>query len=271
MRSTIHFLVQTNFWVAICVYSLCLSTELLLQVSNCWVSLFGFSSTLFAYCFLNLIHHKKLDFQTRKKSLAHNKNLIYALLFFSALISLYCCFNFCLETLVIIFFIAVFSALYPFGLREVPRLKIYIISLIWSISTVILLAVENQVLFNWNLLAIFFGRFCFVFAITIPFDVRDVDRDNKELLTIPQLIGIKKSKLLSVLILMFFELIVIWQYLNEYIFLYQLLSVIFSCFVATFFIAKTTLDKSRFYYSFWIEGLSFLLFIGLLIANVFRY
>ena len=53
--------------------------------------------------------------------------------------------DFRLITQAVIFLLAVISVSYPFGLRKIPFFKIVIISFVWSITTMLLLVVENDV------------------------------------------------------------------------------------------------------------------------------
>ena len=54
----------------------------------------------------------------------------------------------------------------------------------------ILLILEEEIIFSDNIIAHLLSRFLFVFAICIPFDIRDVKYDNIKLKTIPIVFGI---------------------------------------------------------------------------------
>ena len=92
-------------------------------------------------------------------------------------------------------------------LREIPYLKIFIIGLVWSIIVVALPLLDSQptignsILLNSKLEI--FQNLLFIIAITLPFDIRDLDYDkNSNLKTIPLLLGVTKTILLSELLLM---------------------------------------------------------------------
>jgi 4-hydroxybenzoate polyprenyltransferase len=86
-----------------------------------------------------------------------------------------------------------------FRLREVPFLKIFLISLIWSLVTVLLPTLHASEDVNREQLVLMLGeRFLLIFAIAIPFDVRDMKTDEIEKLkTIPLVIGKTKAVALA--------------------------------------------------------------------------
>lgn len=92
----------------------------------------------------------------------------------------------------------------PFGLRQVPFLKIFLIALIWSVVTILLPVVKSdQPLQTTHILLMLAERFLFVFAITIPFDIRDMTADNNAgLKTIPLLVGAGNSLRVAVFALL---------------------------------------------------------------------
>jgi 4-hydroxybenzoate polyprenyltransferase len=80
-----------------------------------------------------------------------------------------------------------------FRLREVPLAKIFIISLVWSATCILLPVVQAGLKPHPQLLLLLIAeRFLFVFAITVPFDIRDMESDRKAgLKTLPLLAGEK--------------------------------------------------------------------------------
>ena len=100
------------------------------------------------------------------------------------------------NTQIVIVFLGGLSIFYPFGLRTIPYIKIFLIAAIWTSSTMFLLLLENNQLINQNIILHLFTRFLFVFAICIPFDIRDIKYDNIKLKTIPIVFGVSKSKLI---------------------------------------------------------------------------
>ena len=90
------------------------------------------------------------------------------------------------------------------SLRELPGLKSFFIAFVWTGFVVVYPLMNEHVLPLpvFNILAFF----CFFFALTIPFDIRDIQFDSPTQKTIPQVLGIKGSKLLAVVLLGIFYL-----------------------------------------------------------------
>ena len=147
-------------------------------------------------------------------------------------------------------------------IREIGLWKIFLIALVWAGVTVLLPAVHlygfNQILdlISWRLAL---GRFLFIFAITIPFDIRDLVSDTKKgIRTIPSVIGWKQSIVLAQVLLAAFMLLVGLRLGMEHPFFigYAISTVFTMCCVAI-----ATPNRSDFYCSFWLEGTMLLQFI----------
>ena len=183
-----------------------------------------------------------------------------------AVMSLYQFIDFKTNTQIAIIFSGILSVSYPFRLRKIPFSKIFIISLVWTISTMLLLVLENKIPFNSNVIFYLLTRFLFVFAICIPFDIRDIKYDNIKLKTIPIVFGVSKSKLISFIILLLVIIVSTFQYWNDKLSIGFLIAIILSCIVSSVFINKSDEKMSDFFFSFWIESLSILLYLFLAIS-----
>jgi 4-hydroxybenzoate polyprenyltransferase len=146
------------------------------------------------------------------------------------------------------------------SLRDIPHLKIHLISLICLIAIGFFQLInENDFeLKNW----LFVGaHYFFILAIAIPFDIRDLQHDNFSQKTIPQVFGERKSKLLSLFLLLL------------YTFLILLLKPIFSSNFAflliisaiSIVILNVNKNRSEFFFSGIIEGSIFALGIMFLL------
>lgn len=85
------------------------------------------------------------------------------------------------------------------SLREIPFIKSPIIGFVWVCVLFVFPAMNEGVSFQEivpDLIAYFF----FVSALTIPFDIRDLNYDNPKQHTLPMLLGINGSKFLAVLL-----------------------------------------------------------------------
>ena len=84
-------------------------------------------------------------------------------------------------------------------LKELPGLKIFVIATVWAAVTVVLPALNaGQSVLSADVLMLIAERFVYIFAITLPFDVRDVRRDQSSgITTIPMVLGVKRTRTLS--------------------------------------------------------------------------
>jgi 4-hydroxybenzoate polyprenyltransferase len=96
------------------------------------------------------------------------------------------------------------------NMREIPYLKIHLIALSWII-VLILFPAFNDGVFNESIVWMAIAHYCYVAAVTIPFDIRDLKFDSSSQKTIPQVYGVKTSKLIALGLLAIFSGIMIWQ------------------------------------------------------------
>ena len=266
MKSIISFLVYTNIWVAFCVLGLALSTEILLGSTNFNISKFVFLCTIFTYNFQRVIRVNKEGKHPRRYWLEKNSRLVYFLMLLSGGFSLYIFFDFSVVTQLVIILLGILCFLYPFTLRRIPFIKIVVIALVWSTTTMLLLTLENNIIISVNEILHLVARFFFVFAITIPFDIKDLEYDTKNIITIPLFFGIRRSKIIASFLLFISILIAAFQYNNSSLILAHLLALILLYFIALVFVWKSDEKKKEMYFAFWGEGLSICAYLFLVIS-----
>ena len=264
--SVLHFLINTNIFVASCVSALAMSSEYLLGHTNTQLGQFVFFATLFTYNFQRVVKINHDVKHKRTEWILNNILLIYSLMFIGISVSLYWFFHFDFRTQVLICIAGTISLFYPFGLRTIPYCKILIISFVWTTGSMLLLITEQSINIDNNVSLHILSRFLFVFAITIPFDIRDLPYDNIKLKTIPIVIGISKSKKIAILSLSILEAISVYQFSNNYLSHNLLIAISISYLLASGLILKSN-EKSRdLYYSFWVESLSIIFYCFLAIS-----
>mgnify|MGYP001357241632 CR=1 FL=1 len=261
----IRFFINSNIWVAFCVLGLAASSEIILQTSNPQISQFLFFATVFTYNFQRIVSTRKGNNHARKNWLRKNISQVYLLMLFSFLMSGYFFLNFQLITQIAIFFTAILSLLYPFGIRKIPFAKIFVISFVWCVGTMFLLVIENNILISQNILWHLTARMLFVFAITIPFDIRDLKHDCGHVATIPGFFGVDKAKDIAIINLFICVIIGVFQLvqneINESAFLALILLYSLACVI----IKRSNENKSEMYFSFWVESLSIFSYLFLII------
>jgi len=134
-------------------------------------------------------------------------------------------------------------------LRTYPRLKLLSIAFTWSIVTVLFPLQEylgEKVL--W-LLAL--QRFLLILVLVIPFDIRDLKVDALSLQTLPQQIGIKRTKAFAAFFLLLFIGISFIRISNA-----VHLVIIDACIalISFYFLFRANINQSKYFASFWVEA-----------------
>lgn len=134
-----------------------------------------------------------------------------------------------------------------FFIRNIPLFKAFYVGIVWGLM-VSFLGIPD---FNF---AIFSIVFLYISALVLPFDIRDLKRD--EVLTFPKLIGIQNTKYLAYFLIFLSNIISIFNLKSNFALAFLLTSII--SFVLIYFSDE---DKSDVYFSFWIESCSGLMLI----------
>ena len=221
----LDFLVASNIYVSLGVCALTWLSLEFRQIENSELLGFVFFSTLFAYNFMRLarVHPMLLEGESvRHQSIYKLRAFLWALCIASGLMAFYFFMAIYAYVLFPLIIMAIVSMAYglpiykkPTGwlrLRDVPGLKIFLIAVIWAFVTDGLpVLINGQKLEFLPLLE----RFLFVFAITIPFDIRDLRFDEVNLATIPQYFGVRKARWIGISALLIAELILAYRFFFE--------------------------------------------------------
>ena len=137
-------------------------------------------------------------------------------------------------------------------LRTLPGFKIVVIAICWVGVTVLLPVIHHGILLSWDVVIVGIQRLLFVIAITIPFEIRDLHYDSTALKTVPQLIGVERSKKVGVafLIASVLLMVVLPDVSN-----YEVISMLIVLLIAIIFIVKTEVQQTRYFCAFWVESL----------------
>jgi len=147
-----------------------------------------------------------------------------------------------------------------FSLRKVPLLKLIILSYIWaSLSSFYPAIVLDVNLLSRNVSNLFWIQFCFILAITIPFDIRDFYLDIKDkLITMPRIFGSKNTKIVATVFLGLFTILIVnWK--DSF---YEILVLVV---ISLLLIWRSHSRRSNLYYGFWLDSLLILYFAIVLV------
>lgn len=150
------------------------------------------------------------------------------------------------------------------NLRSLSGLKVYVIALVWCGVTVFLPLANADFLMNWDVSITAIQRFVFVLVLMLPFEIRDLQYDSVKLATIPQQIGVKKTKLIGVLLLMVFFFL---DYLKDDMQLMNLLVLLVVTAITLLSVVLAKKEQSKYYSAFFVEGIPVL---WLLLVLVFQ-
>ena len=220
LKKTLDLLIQSSVVVALSAGALTKITLLRFNSESDLIPLFVVFSTVLSYNYIRLNELKEERMSWYRKWFEKNKlffwilNIIVAfgLLISSVLISLK---GYALLVILPFFILTFLYVKPPFfkselkSLRSLPFFKILNIAFCWAGVTVLFPMVQEFGVADKLVWIAFFERFLFVIALTIPFDIRDVQIDSHSMQTIPQVIGVQGAKWLAIL---FLSLILILDY-----------------------------------------------------------
>lgn len=276
LKKLFNFYLDANIHVALSVYALVQVTlvEYGLDYDQP-ISLALFFGTIVEYGFIKYASLAKHYLFVKQKYL----KLIQLFNFSCALFAMYYVSQLNLKTVFVAAALILVAFLYVVpsmttkkNLRNLKGIKAFVVSLTWSVSTVLLPLLNNQVPITDAVLIDLVQRFLFILALMVPFEIRDLKFDEPDLRTIPQVLGINGSLFLGVILLVFFvvfgllrpELNTNSLYVEWGIALLLLLALGF-----------TKENQSRYYASFFVEGIPIVWWIGLLLvyekSSIFRF
>jgi len=271
LKRIFNFYINSSIHVALAVYALTWITLLQFGLSydeSCLY--FVLFATITGYNFVKYFGIAKFH----HRSLAGWLKAIQLFSFVAFIAMCYFAFQLQIKTLTFIVILGLITFLYAIplmpkryfiddhkNLREIGGLKVYVIALVWVFTTVILPVVNNDVIIDANIMITSIQRFIFILVLMLPFEIRDLNYDNLKLATIPQRIGVKKTKLIGVLLLMVFFLL---DYFKDELSSDSIISTLIIMFVTLLFVVFSKKNQSKYYSAFWVESLP-IVWLGILL------
>ncbi len=222
-----NLILYGNFWISLGAASMVWQSELLLTGSFTWISplsVLVFSATLFVYGVHRLVGIGKVKIETIEGRFdviqQHEKHIrIYTVA--GGIISSVAFFYLNRSTKIALTVPALLSLAYIFPffgkgkrLRDFDWIKIFLVAFVWAWVGVILPAdAAGCHFFDTKVMLIFLEKMFFIFAITLPFDIRDAQIEKSaQIKTIPLSIGFEKTIRLSgfLLLLSVVCILVLW-------------------------------------------------------------
>lgn len=249
------YYVSSSYHVSLCVISYIIVIFLLNGICINWVEIsFIFCTTFFTYNFIKF--YEFLTSNSRPFSISIKLNFINSLLFL--IISLFLFFRFSINQQFVIAIVSFLTIAYTIPiysnatLRNNPFLKIITVGLCWSLVIVVFPFIE--ILNGVDLMYHFIVVFCIVIVQMVPFEIRDIKKDEDSIRTVVLNYGTRKIKRVAYFILMF---VFAFSSSFNYIFDKSLLdpSLITILFILGILILFCSDQQKKYYSSFFVESI----------------
>lgn len=243
-----------------------------------------FTSTLGIYNFCILLakpeNPAQSDYKRIRWFFSHYRLMVtLTIVSFLSLVPLF--FLMSTESRILLVFLSIISFCYglplftvanqKFGLRNIPGLKQFLITLVWTMSSVLLPVLESQHFHLTNIsmrdiTILIAKRFLFIAALTVPFDIRDLFHDRQTgLKTVPTVWGEKKAYLFCQVLLGGY--IVLLFLFRDMGFSHDFWALAVTVILTGWLIFKSKREKDEYYYFFYLDGVLILQYLMLIVFS----
>ena len=264
LKNILRFYINSSIHVALSVYSLVQMTIFMFHLpEDKAMANFAFFGTIVGYNFV------KYDSLTRTKKIQLRASLKFIILF-SALSFLAVGFYFFqLQRITQIVSVGVLSLTLLYTLPFFPNrknarnwagVKIYMVSLCWVGVTLALPIVNAGISITADFFLKSIQRFILVFVLILIFEIIDLANDDPHLQTVPQQIGVRRTKNLGYVLLLIFCVLELFNSnvngnINFQSLPLRLLLIFGIAVIASLFLAFANEKRSKYYTSFWAESI----------------
>jgi 4-hydroxybenzoate polyprenyltransferase len=285
-QAVFDFLLFSNIFMSLCAVAQALVTFHLIDSKPDYTVLgLLFTSTLGIYNFCILITKPKKPETSPYKRVrwffGHYRLMVtFTIVSLLSLIPLF--FVITTESKILLIFLSILSFGYSlplfalgdqkFGLRNIPGLKPFLITLVWTMSCVLFPVLEamhhyDTVISMRDTTILIAKRFLFIGALTIPFDIRDLFDDRKMgLKTIPVAWGEKNAYLFCQFLLAgYVVLLFLFQHNG---FNADFFALTITVILTGWLIFKSAWKKDEYYYFFFMDGVLILHYVVLVAVSL---
>lgn len=256
LKQVFDFYINSSIHVALAVVSLCLVTYLNYDLPvNVDVLFFIFFGSITGYNFVKYAGLVKLH----HSNLAKGLKIIQIFSFFIFLLLMWFALKIGWELVLYSAFFGLFTLLYALpvfsekrNLRSISGIKVFVIAFVWAGVTVVLPFIDGVGEISGVVYLEFIQRFLWVLVLILPFEIRDLKYDLEQLGTIPQQIGVTKTKIFGFVLL---AILLLLELVKERRAEGGLLALLIVVFVTGLFIARSRERQSSYFSSFWVEGI----------------
>ncbi len=256
LKLLFDFYIDASVHTAIAVLSLLHATYLVLHLPVAYdLNLFVFFGSISIYNFV------KYGVEAKKYILVANryhKNIQ----FFSIttlVIAIYYAFFLDFKVLCLVAVMVLITGLYALpvlpkmkSLRNLGGLKIAVVAFIWAGTTVALPMLATSTPISFNIIIEILQRFLLVLILLIPFEIRDLAYDAPELRTLPQRIGVSRTRVFgSFMVIIFYAL----TFLKTNFMIVEGIGKGVLFLILGFLMLFTEKKQKKYFASFWVEAI----------------
>ena len=152
------------------------------------------------------------------------------------------------------------------NLRKISGLKVYVIGFVWSCVTVIIPLIDSGFEINWDVILTGIQRFIYVLVVMLPFEIRDMRYDSVKLSTIPQQIGVKKTKVIGILLLIPFFFL---EFFKDEVSPASITSLLIIMMLMSLVVVMSKTRQSEYFSSFWVEGIPIVWLLIIMVGTTY--
>jgi len=265
LRRIFTFYLDASIHVAFAVTSLLMITNLFLNISpEEHLILFVFFGTVPTYNFI------KYGAEAKKYILVKNSYHRQIQIFSLLLVALagYHFIFLSYKVWLICFVLALLIGLYALpvsakhkNLRNSGIFKVLLVAFVWTGTTVIIPVISSALSFSWDIGILILQQIMLILILLIPFEIRDLEYDELNLKTIPQRIGVPKTKILGALLSFIFLMA---TFLKDDLSRLEIIGKTILFLILNVMLFMTHRNQSKYFASFFVESIP-IFWLGLLI------
>ena len=292
LGSAFDFLLFSNIFMALCAVAQALVTFHLIDSKPVY-SVIGllFTSTLGIYNFSILLskpkHPEQSPYRRVRWFFAHYRLMVtFTIVSLLSLIPLF--FLLSMQSRILLILLSILSFCYSlpiftvgehkFGLRNIPGLKPFLITLVWTMSCVLLPVLESQDLHLADVsmrdtTILVAKRFLLIGALTVPFDIRDLFQDKQYGLKTIAVSWGEKNAYLFCQVLLAGYIVLLFLFRNKG-FSTDFWALTTTAILMGWLIFESKWEKNEYYYFFYLDGvliLQYVILTGLNLVVSSRY
>lgn len=256
LKQLFNLYINSSIHVALSCYSLVRLTQIMFHIQHDeLIASYAFFGTIIGY---NFVKYDALA-RAKKSKMRPELKLIAVVSFIAAILAAFYFVQLDRITQIVGIGFLSLTLLYtlPFfpnknNARNWAGIKIYIVALCWVGVTVFLPVLNAEIPISTEFYIICLQRFLIIFVLILIFEIIDLAKDDPHLKTVPQMIGVRKTKSVGMLLLtLFFLMEFLHHALNQSVIIINLLLVI----TIGLFLAFANEKKSKYFTSFWVESI----------------